>query len=100
MHTLSDALLAWEDAEEATIAAIKVLLHRGCRQAGELSCQLVVPSQHTQGCHHGRAAAHPQETLVGLAEHTEAVVAIGDPNHRVVLNAWLHNVLTTTKARG
>ena len=45
--------------------------------------------------HHGRDAAHPQEAFVVLAaEHAETVVAIGDPNKRVVsVQAWRYSGL-------
>ena len=97
MKALWDALLAWKHAEEATIAAIKVLrctvdvAPKGvARQANRLA--------HLLFRHNSPGAAimddlqrtpPPQESFVGLAEHTETVVAIGDPGQRVVsVQGW------------
>ena len=104
MNTLWDAFLAWKSAEEATIATIKVLCctvdvaFKGiAKQANYLANLLFRHSKpRVVIMDELQRTPPPLESFIGLAEHTETVVAIGDPGQRVVsVQGWRSAGLAT-----
>jgi hypothetical protein len=92
MNTLWEAFLAWKSAEETTIATIKVLCCtvdvalKGVARQAHYPANLLFRHNKPRAVVMDELQRTPQESFV---EHTETVVAIGDPCPRVVsVRAW------------
>ena len=72
MNTIWDAFLAWKDAEEATIAAIKVLCCtvevalKGVARQANYPANLLFPHKSPRAAITDELQRTPQESFVGL----------------------------------
>jgi hypothetical protein len=91
-----------ENADEETIATINVLCCtvdvalKGVAKHANYLANLLFRHSSPRAAIMDELQRTPLESFVGLAEHTETVVAIGDPNQRVVsVRAWRSAGLAT-----
>jgi hypothetical protein len=95
MDALWDSFLAWKAAEEAAIAAIKVLCCtvdvalKGFAKLANYPAKLLFRQRPARGAILDELQRVPDVSLIGLAAHVQTIVGIGDPGQRVSVGAWL-----------
>ena len=111
MHSLWESWLAWKDAEEATIAGIKVLCCttdvalKGVSNRTNYPANLLFRHNSPDAAITDELQRTPEESLLGLAEHLLTIVGIGDPNQRAktvghgVQRARPHLIWTSTRTK-
>ena len=83
MHTLWESWLAWKDAEEATIAGIKVLCCttdvalKGVSKLANYPGNLLFRHNSPRAAITDELQCIPDDSFLGLAEHAQTVVGIG-----------------------